>query len=68
MEKSGLFFPCMIAVYKYVYIYWLVQGLWGIEWNEFGDFMVKLFPIHHWELVIVNIRIGQIHAQMWVMV
>ncbi len=64
METSGLFVPYMIAVYKYAYMYWFAQGLWGIEWNGFGDFTIKLFPIHNWELAIVNVRICWILAQL----
>ncbi len=54
----------MIAVYKHAYIYWFAQGLWGIWWNRFCDIAIELPPIYNWELVIVNVWTGQIHAQM----
>ncbi len=63
MGWSGLFVPCMIAVNKPAYIYWFAQGLWGIGLNRFGDFTVEFFPIHNWELVIINVWIGWIHAK-----
>ncbi len=62
MGMSGLFVPCMIAVYDHAYVYWFAQGLWGIGWNGFGDFAIEFFLIHNWELIIINMWIGWIHA------
>ncbi len=58
---SALFVPCMITVYKQVYVYWFAKVLWGIRWDGFGDFAVEFFPIHNLELVVIDVWIGQIH-------
>ncbi len=54
----------MIAVYEHAYIYMFTQRLRGIRWNRFLDIAVELLPIHDWELIIMNVRIGWIYAEM----
>ncbi len=60
---SGLFVPCVIAVHKHLYVHWFAQGHWGIGvLGKIGSLTLPLFPIHYWEMVIVNVWIGLIHA------
>ncbi len=63
MGTAGLFVPHVIAVYKHEYVYWFAQGLLGIRWNRFSDLTIEFFPIHNWELLIVSVWTGQIHAK-----
>ncbi len=56
--SSGLYVPCMIVIYKHVYMYGFAQGLWGIWWNGFYDIAIEFLPIHYWELFIINVWIS----------